>query len=309
MDEIIPLPDSVVYKRSGIDRVVLEQRKEVARYRKLWGDIGDSSRVICWDDLPAHAGEIEELTAYFQATYASEFRKAERLEHDLSGLERLRALTIPVSFIPGLDPKMLPPSLVKLAVSAAGRTSFPKGVAFPGIGALDTWTSYGDREVKFQPGAFPDLQELECRLDAKRTLLDVIATYPHLARLGMGPIKDPSVLARLAGMAVDFLALEGGSLSTLDGIQDISGLRYLELRRLDRLVDIKALEYCKDLEVLQIHWCANLGDHETMLRIPKLRSLYLHRCNGLDPVACAADVAARPGLMSRVWHCLGTRRK
>ncbi len=309
MDKIIPLPDSVVYKRSGRSWIVLEQRNEVERYRKEWGNIGDCSRVICWDDLPAHAGEIEELIAYFHALYASEFRKAGRLEHDLSGLERLRSLTIPVSFIPGLDPKMLPPSLVRLAVSDGGRASLPKGVAFPGIGAFDSWRSYGDREVKFQPGTFPDLQELECYLDAKRTLLDVIATYPRLARLGMGPIKDPSVLSRLARVAVDFLSLEGGSLATLDGIQDIAGLRYLELRRLNRLVDIKALEYCKDLEVLQIHWCANLPDHETMLRIPKLRSLYLFRCNALDPVACVADVAARPGLLSRIDGCLGTRRK
>jgi hypothetical protein len=260
--------------------------------------------------LPSRAGEVEDLIVYFLAMGHSGFRKAQRLEHNLRFLERLRSLTVPISFIPGLDPDALPSSLRRIAVAGDGRASFLKGGAFPGVQALDAWPTLStpNTEVKFEPVAFPALQEVACRLDARGALLDVISTYPRLASLRTGPIKDPGVFPRLASVAIEFLSLQRGSLASLEGIQNVRGMRYLELKNMNRLADITALESCKDLEVLAIHYCANLRDHEPLLKIPRLRSVFLFRCNALDPAACALALASRPALRMRIWSYGGSRR-
>jgi hypothetical protein len=180
---------------------------------------------------------------------------------------------------------------------------------FPGIQILDVWPTLSapKSEVKFDASVFPNLQEIACRLDKKRTLLSVVASYPRLASLRMGPIKDSSVFSGIGTVALDFLRLKGGSLASLDGIEKINGMRCLELEAMDRMTDISALEACKDLEILQIRWCANLRDHTPLLRIPKLKSIFLFRCNALDPAACASDLASRPELKTRIWACTGSR--
>jgi hypothetical protein len=74
---------------------------------------------------------------------------------------------------------------------------------------------------------------------------------------------------------------------------------------MDRLTDISALESCEELEAIEIHYCANLRDHAPLLRIPRLKSVFLFRCRALDPEACAADLA---GFRTRIWGCDGSRR-
>jgi hypothetical protein len=261
--------------------------------------------------LPSRSGEVEDLIVYFHAMSHSGFRKAERLEHDLRLLEKLSSLTVPISFVPGLDPDALPASLRRIAVAGDGRASFPKGRAFPGVKALDAWPTLStpNTEVKFETGAFSVVREVACRLDAKGVLLNVVATYPRLASLRTGPIKDEGVFPRLASVAIEFLDLERGSLASLKGIQNVRGMRYLRLKNMDRLADIAALESCEDLEVLAIHYCANLSDFEPLLRIPRLKSVFLYRCNALDPKACASAVASRPALQTRIWACDGSRHK
>jgi hypothetical protein len=308
-DEIMPMPSSIVERVADGHWVVVEDSEQVERYRKLWGNFGGSERVVCWADLPAKAGEVEDLIVYFHALFASEFRKAQRLEHDLRFLEGLSSLSIPVSFVPELDPGALPASLRRIAVEGDGRASFAKGYRFPDILVLDAWwpLSCPNREVKFAAEAFPSLQEVSCRIDAKQAILNVLASYPRMACVYVGPVKDEGVLAKLAPIAIDCLKLERGSVTSLEGIQNIRGMRFLSVKNMDRLVDISALALCKDLEVLQIHWCANLRDHESLLKIPRLKSIFLFRCNALDPEACESALVSRPALQRRFWGCTGSR--
>ena len=309
-DEIIPMPSSVVTRVADSHWVVVKDPEQVERYRKLWGVYRGSERVVCWADLPSKAGEVEDLIVYFHALTAREFRKAERLEHDLRFLEGLRSLTVPVSFVPGLDPKAMPASLRRIALMGTGRASFAKGYIFPDILVLDVWCPLAgpNTDVKFAAEAFPSLQEVACRIDAKQAILNVLASYPRMTSVYVGPVKDEGVLAKLAPIAIDCLRLERGSVTSLEGIQNIRGMRFLSVKNMNRLVDISALALCKDLEVLQIHWCANLRDHEPLLKIPRLKSIFLFRCNALDPEACESALASRPALQRRVWGCTGARR-
>lgn len=309
-DEIIHLPSSIVPRVAGGYWVVVEDAEQVKSYRKLWGNLGGSERVVCWADLPSKAGEIEDLIVYFHTLFASEFRKAERLEHDLRFIERLRSLSIPASFVPTLDPGVLPAALQRIEVAGVGRVAFAKGHRFPDIAVLDAWSplSSPNTEVKFAAEAFPALQEVACRIDTKQMILSVLASYPRLGSVYVGPVKDEGVLAKLAPVAIDCLRLERGSVTSLEGIQNIRGMRFLSIKNMDRLVDISALALCEDLEVLQIHWCANLRDHEPLLKIPRLKSIFLFRCNALDPEACASALASRPDLQRRIWGCTGSRR-
>jgi len=309
MSDVIPFPDSVVPRGEGDPWVVLEDPDQVALYRQEW-DYPSPSRVVCWADLPAKGSKIQRLLVYFHAMTHSGFRKAERLEHDLRGLERLRWLDVPLSFVPRLDPAVLPPSLRCLEVSGDGRASFAKGRVFPAVQVLDAWATLStpNTEVRFWPETFPALQEVACRLDAKGALLDVLAAWPRLAKLRIGPMKDPATLRKLAPVAIDYLTLERGLLPSVDGIQAIRGLRYLFIRNIRGLVDIDALAACEELEVVAIQHCPNLRDHTALLKIPRLKSIWLHGCKALDPNACAADFASRPDLGSLISACNGSRR-
>jgi hypothetical protein len=301
MDDIIPLPQSMVPNGFNDSWIVLEDPDQVALYRREWRDDFRPSRIVCWADLPAKAGKIAHLIVYFQGNSDSGCRKAERLEHDLRFLKNLKTLDIPNSFVSTLDPNMLPASLRRITVSTFGRVSFPKGRVFPGIQVLDAFDN-SHSQVKFEPETFPDLREVSCRLDANKILLDVISTYPSLSSLMTGPVKDGSFFQRLGSFEIDFLHLVGGWLPSLDGIQSVRGMRFLKVSSFKRLVDITALEHCQDLEVLEIFWCSKLVDYQPLLRIPRLKSLFLFANRSMGSKGCSLAFRSKPEVKLRIWN-------
>jgi len=300
MNDILPMPaSSVSWGRGDPHWVVVEDEAQVALYRREWASDGDTFRVLCWSSLPKKVRAIDRLIVYFHANSHSGFRKADRLEHDLRFLVNLRSLEVPVRFAASLSPEQFPSSLQRLSFDGDGRSKglLPSGRVFPEIRVLHAL----DSELRFERESFPDLRELTTRLDPKRSLLDVIATYPSLDSLHIRPLKDTTSLDRLEPCSIESLTLTAGALPSLDGIQRIRGLRCLALQSLDNLVDITALEQCTSLEILQIQWCAKLTDYRPLLKIPALQSLFTHRNRALDAKALAAAFASRPSVRLRIW--------
>jgi hypothetical protein len=298
-DEILPMPGQMAAGPGLRPWIVVEDKDQVALFRKEWGSPFRPGGILCWADLPGKAHQIDRLIVYFHANSHSGFRKADRLEHDLRFLVNLESLGIPVRFAKTLSPDQLPPQLRRLAFDSDGKTRgvLPADRVFPGIEDLN-----GDNAVlDFAKRSFPNLRVLASRLDPKRSLLDVIAEYPRLDILEIGPIKEETAIGRIAGCSIDFLNLEGGSLPSLAGLERLEGLRCLRLKQLDKLEDIRALESCPSLERLEIHSCARLRDYASLLKIPTLQSLFLFRNLKLDKAACAAAFAAQSAIRHRIW--------
>jgi hypothetical protein len=136
--------------------------------------------------------------------------------------------------------------------------------------------------LRFTDAGFPNLDQLFLRTDAKGTMLDVLESY-RLSALGVGPCNGKTFrFARLAVASPGYVRLNGGSLTSLDGIETLAGLTKLWVHVMSPLTDVAAIARCPLLEEVTFSHCQRLGSLEALLKLPRLRKLMLFNCRAKD---------------------------
>lgn len=195
----------------------------------------------------------------------------------------LECLSIPFKFLKSLCNENLPSSLKILHLCGKGSIALSNHLHLPQIESLTV-----SGTLKFQDN-FPNLRNLEVRLDPQGIILERISVCKNLVALNVWPCNNKNVLSKLGNLPLEDLRLNNGNLSSLTGIEQLTSLKRVWIQNLPNLVDLSPLKRIKNLEVLTIAYCKHLQNIQPLIEIPTLANLTIFACgnigiNKIEPI-------------------------
>lgn len=243
-----------------------------ARTKTDWNGSADwKGRVFEWNE-PIGRSKVGFL--YLADLYG----KHAVLPRCMDEVSQIEEATVPTHLVKLISPSSPLLGVRALNIAGSKNVALPKGLVFANAGRLICAAGV----FRFTHSAFPNLEQLSLRTDAKGTMLDVIGSY-RLSMLGVGPCNAKVFsFDQLAAAAPQYVRLHGGDLTSLDGIEALDGLTKLWVHVMSPLTDISAIANCRSLEEVTFSHCQHLGSLEALLKLPKLRKLMLFNCRAKD---------------------------
>lgn len=247
------------------DEWVLAEGRHVA---ELAGMLPGSAGRILGPDDPVDPERVEALRLYGPAD-----DPVERWFPRIGEFGRLRQLTLgPVAsraLIASITPGAIPASVSALGIFTGGQpTAWPRDVVLPGVASLRA-----DGQLMLGRDAFPRVRAVALKPARNNQNLYEVLAIPSLRELHLMTVP-PGVFGLIGSLPLTGLGLLGGRLSTLDGIEALTGLVSLRLHNLRSLRSIAALRGL-GLETVQIRYCTGITDLDVLGTLPRLRRLQL----------------------------------
>ncbi|CUJ17697.1 Leucine Rich repeats (2 copies) [Achromobacter xylosoxidans] len=184
---------------------------------------------------------------------------------------------IHASVVKYLRADMLPASLRHLSIfDCPGSYTWSAG-AMPRLESLEV-----NVPMRFKAEDFPALKSLSMLPDKPGKLLDQALRLP-LQELNLFNVPfDESLFGRIAALPLVSLGLmEGRSLQTLAGIEQLSGLRSLRLKNQGALEKIQPIATLPKLEWLNIQYCKRIADIDVLGELAGLQEMTLVGCGDI----------------------------
>ncbi|MBS2011390.1 MAG: hypothetical protein JST00_00650 [Deltaproteobacteria bacterium] len=262
---------------SGMDRAA----------RKQWQE-EHAPRWLAWDARPTKAQREAIRAVRVRVAHGA---RARALPSALRDLSSLAYLSMPLSLASALRPGDLPDSLEAIAFdeSTGGRASLAPELVLPKVRSLASITG----ELTFVASNVPRLEEISLRLGARPTMLDVLAGCRRLSSVRLDPVHDLATLEPLVRLPLRSVAIVGGRLATLDGIDAFGALEELLLKNVKKLSKLSALSSLERLSSLELQYCGAVEDLRPILAIPRLKELRIVACSRIRLAEVVEELRAR----------------
>lgn len=247
--------------------------------RQFEGFPGPRERVVSYDAPPDDATLAGIESARLWAPPLDAMHELPELITRLPSLVQLSIGpgNVAPSVVKGLRPGLLPGSLRHLSISVGlGSYTWQAG-PMPQLESLAV-----DAPLKFGTGDFLALLSLSMTPDRKGAHLDQALRLP-LRELNLYNVPfDASLFDRIADLPLLALGLMAGrTLTTLSGIEQLSGLRALRLKNQGVLQTIRPIAALPALEWLNIQYCKRIEDIGVLDELPGLQELTLVGCGNV----------------------------
>ncbi|MDZ5614608.1 leucine-rich repeat domain-containing protein [Achromobacter xylosoxidans] len=181
---------------------------------------------------------------------------------------------IQASVVKNLRAEMLPASLRHLSIfDCPGAYTWSAG-PMPQLESLEV-----NVPMRFKAEDFPALKSLSMLPDKAGKLLDQALRLP-LQELNLFNVPfDESLFGRIAALPLVSLGLMAGrTLKTLDGIEQLSGLRSLRLKNQQALEAIRSVSALPMLQSIDIQYCKQIADISIIGELDALQKKTLIAC-------------------------------
>jgi len=174
----------------------------------------------------------------------------------------------------GLRADMLPDSLRHLSLHPSQNSYTWKGGPLPQLESLTVGAA-----LRFEPEDFPALMSLSAVPDRRGITLDRALQLP-LKELNLWNVPfDTSVFDRLAALPLVALGIVNGrSLDSLAGIEQLADLRSLLVKNQGILHTIRPIAALSNLQKLNIQYCKRIADIDVLGELSPLQELTLVGC-------------------------------
>lgn len=239
-----------------------------------------SSDQVLFHDAPPDAATL--ATIEYVHLWAPPLDPVQELPALIARLPSLTHLSIGpgnihASVVKYLRADMLPASLRHLSIfDCPGSYTWSAG-AMPRLESLEV-----NVPMRFKAEDFPALKSLSMLPDKPGKLLDQALRLP-LQELNLFNVPfDESLFGRIAALPLVSLGLmEGRSLQTLAGIEQLSGLRSLRLKNQGALEKIQPIATLPKLEWLNIQYCKRIADIDVLGELAGLQEMTLVGCGDI----------------------------
>jgi hypothetical protein len=198
--------------------------------------------------------------------------RATSLPKQIGLFPTIEYLAVPGALVHTLATKMLPRTLRVLFVQSDESTTYALN---PKLRAPQLESLIGFTKLAFRADQIPNVKCIAVKLASKKMAGELLAL--PLGALGVGSISSADAIRAFAKLDLEALALRGGSVKSLDGIESFPHLVELQVKNLPQRADVSALEKCPKLKDVMIDSCpkARPAAWKSLVRALRKRSVTL----------------------------------